>query len=277
VNKIQKSGVFGRTIIGVIAWFLSLLVIIPFLLVIINSLKTSQEASTFNMLLPETFQWGNYWKVIEQAKMFRSFVNSFILAFFPTVICIIVSAMAAFVISRNKDKWNNIFYKFFFLGLIAPVNYVTTVGVLNALKLLNTYMGAILLMTATGIPFAIFLFYGFISSVPKEMDEAGIIDGCGLNRLFLNIILPILKPVTITVFVLNFLGAWNDFMTPLYILNQSSQWGMVLAIYNFYGQYSMDWNLVCAAIILTISPILIIYVLGQKYIISGMTAGAVKG
>jgi raffinose/stachyose/melibiose transport system permease protein len=235
------------------------------------------KASTFNMLLPETFQWSNYWKVIEQAKMFRSFVNSFILAFFPTVICIIVSAMAAFVISRNRDGWNNIFYKFFFLGLIAPVNYVTTVGVLNALKLLNTYMGAILLITATGVPFAIFLFCGFISSVPKEMDEAGIIDGCGLNRLFLNIILPILKPVTITVFVLNFLGAWNDFMTPLYILNQSSQWGMVLAIYNFYGQYSMDWNLVCAAIILTISPILIIYVLGQKYIISGMTAGAVKG
>lgn len=258
-------------------WTLTIVILIPFAIVIINSFKTSAESGAFNLTLPKELRWENYRKVIQEGKLYRAFINSLILSIIPSTIATITSAMGAFVIIRNKTKFNNTMYFFFFLGLIAPINYVPTVKVLQSLKLFNTYAGAVLLIAATGIPFSVFLFCRFISSVPRNLDEAAIIDGCNGFSLFFRVILPILKPVTITSFVLIFLGGWNDFLTPLYVLNTSKKWGMVLAIYNFFGQYERDWNLVCAVIVLSILPIMIVYAFVQKYIISGMTSGAIKG
>ena len=109
------------------------------------------------------------------------------------------------------------------------------------------------------------------------LDEAAIIDGCGPIRLFYSVILPLLAPVIVTAAVLNFVGIWNDFLLPLYYLNNSGYWPMTLAVYNFFGQFQQDWNLVSADIVLTVLPVLLIYLLGQRFIVSGLTAGAVKG
>ncbi|MBZ0294964.1 MAG: carbohydrate ABC transporter permease, partial [Anaerolineae bacterium] len=135
----------------------------------------------------------------------------------------------------------------------------------------------VILYSATQIPFSVFLMYGFIDSVPRELDEAAIIDGCGSVKLFFRIILPLLTPVLVTAGILNFLGVWNDFLLPLYFLNSSTHWPMTLAVYNFFGQYQQDWNLVSADILLTILPVIVIYLVGQRFILSGLSSGAVKG
>ena len=226
--------------------------------------------------LPSEFQWGNYLDVIESASLFRAFGNSMLMAGVSTVIAVLVSAMASYSLSRRRTKAHNFFYLYFFLGLIAPVNYVTTLFTLKFLHLQNTYAGIILEFATLGIPFLVFLYYGFYDNIPRELDEAAVIDGCGSFQLFFRVVFPLLKPATITGLVLNFLGAWNDFVTPLYLLSDNKKLGMINSIYNFFGEHFNDWNMVFADIILTILPILILYICGQKYIVSG-TAGAVKG
>ncbi|WP_233516440.1 carbohydrate ABC transporter permease [Oceanispirochaeta sp. M1] len=179
--------------------------------------------------------------------------------------------------ARNKTKASNFVYSVFLLGLVAPINYISTMKVLQLLHLMNTYMGTYLLYSALYIPFTIFLYYGFVSTIPTQLDDAALIDGCGPFRFFYSIIFPMLKPVTMTAFIINFLNCWNDFIIPLYFLNSSRKWGMIMVMYNYFGQFSSSWNLVSAAMILNLIPVVLVYVLGQKYIISGMTAGAVKG
>jgi len=158
-----------------------------------------------------------------------------------------------------------------------PLSMVTVVKVMRMLHLYNTLLGVILLFTAFMIPLSVFLFYGFIAGIPKELDEAAVVDGAGSIRIFFQIILPVMKPVTATVLMLNFLSAWNDFSIPLYILPDPDKAVVVQQVYNFYGKFTANWNLVSVTILYAIVPIIVVYLLGQKYIISGMTAGSVKG
>lgn len=265
------------TVNVIIAWILSMLVIIPFLLILLNSLKTDVEADVMRLTLPKIIQWSNYRTVIEQANLLKAFLNSLLISAGSVVLSVLASSMAAFVLSRNKDKVNNAIYIFIVLGLVSPINIIPTMQIMNALGVMSTYQGIILLYAGILIPFSTFLFYGFINSIPKELDEAAIIDGTGSLGLFMRIILPLLKPVLITVIVINFMNTWNDFRIPLYVLNDSDKWGLILSVYNFYGTYMSRWNLVSAIILLAIVPILILYLFGQRYIVSGVTAGAVKG
>jgi len=229
------------------------------------------------MSLPSIARWGNYLEVVRTGHLVRAFFNSLLISSTSVAICIVVTSMASFILSRNRSRANRLIYNYFFLGLIAPLNYVTTIHVLKALHIQNTYAGIILVYATLGIPFAMFVYYSFVNSIPREIDEAAIIDGCGPARLFFRVIFPLLKPVTITALVLNFLGAWNDFVSPLYLLNRSDKLGMVNSIYNFFGMHQNEWNLIFANIILSILPILALYLFGQRYIVSGMTTGAVKG
>jgi raffinose/stachyose/melibiose transport system permease protein len=255
---------------------LSFLILVPLYFIIINSFKTVEESRALSFTFPAKFQWGNYAEVIRAGSLVRAFCNSMLMAGVSSVIAVLVSSMAAYALSRRKTKLHNSLYLYFFLGLIAPVNYVTTIFTLKFLHLQNTYPGIILEFAALGIPFLVFLYYGFFDSIPKELDEAAVIDGCGPYALFFRVIFPLLKPATITGMVLNFLGAWNDFVTPLYLLSDNEKLGMTNSIYNFFGEHFNDWNMVFADIVLTVLPIIILYICGQKYIVSG-TAGAVKG
>jgi raffinose/stachyose/melibiose transport system permease protein len=185
--------------------------------------------------------------------------------------------MAAYVLSRNRTRLNRFLYFFIVLGIALPLNFFTLTKVMQWTQLINTRIGIIILFSATQIPFSVFLIYGFVGTVPRDLDEAAIIDGCSPFRLFFSVVLPLLKPVLVTAAVLNFVGVWNDFLLPLYYSNTSDYWPMTLSVYNFFGQYQQSWNLVSADILLTILPVIVIYLLGQRFILSGMTSGAIKG
>lgn len=260
-----------------IACLISLSMVIPLVLMIINSLKDRYQSADMGIELPTKYHFENFITVINEGKLVHSFVNSMTYAGSSVLLGALLASMAAYVFSRNKSKLNKFMYFFIIMGIAMPLNYVSLTKVMQLTHLMNSMIGLCLLYTALQIPFSVFLVYGFISTIPKELDEAGIIDGCSPLRLFFSVVLPLLKPVIVTVMVLSFMGAWNDFTLPLYYSNNASKWPMTMAVYNFFGQFEQQWNLVSADIILTSLPVIIIYLLGQKYIISGMTAGSVKG
>ncbi len=265
-------GAFNHFIILIVA----VITFAPIYLVIVNSVKSSAEASSMSAALPTTLQWSNYATVIERGRLVTAFGNSLLYSSVSTLLGVSIAAMAAYVLSRNRTRFNRAVYYFIIMGIAMPTNFVTLTRVMQVTHLINTQIGMILLYASSLIPFTTFLVYAFVETLPRELDEAAIIDGCSPFRLFVSIIYPLLIPVLITAGVLNFLGIWNDFINPLYYLNNSDYWPMTLAVYNFFGQFSADWNLVSADVVLTIIPVIIVYLLAQRWILSGMVAGAVK-
>ena len=263
--------------VNVFAWIISIILITPLILILINSLKTSEAASYMNLSLPESVQFDNFLTVIQKGKLDTTFFNSLIYSVCSVLICTLTSSMAAYVLSRNRSKANKIIYFIIVLGITMPINFISLMKVMQLLQINNTKVGIILLYSSIQTPFNVFLIYSFVGKIPKDIDEAAIIDGCSPLRLFFSVIFPLLKPVLVTVMVLSFLNTWNEYVLPLYYLGNTNNWPMTLAVYNFFGMYFKDWNLVCADIVLTSLPVIIVYLIGQRYIVSGMTVGAVKG
>ncbi|WP_099466811.1 carbohydrate ABC transporter permease [Konateibacter massiliensis] len=260
-----------------LSFFLSLIVITPIFVLLINSFKTAGEANSMSLALPKVWMVENYKTVIEQGKLVTSFLNGFFYAICSVTIIVAVVSAAAFVIGRNREGVNRFIYYYIIAGIAMPINTLALMKVMQLLQLMNTRLGIILIYAAINIPLSLFLSYGFVETIPREIDEAAIIDGCKPFQLFRIVILPLFKPILSTLFVLNFMTVWNDFMMPLYYLNNSNKWPMTLAVYNFFGVFENSWNLVSADIILTLVPVLIIFILGQKYIVGGVAAGSVKG
>lgn len=274
-GKKKKTAV--NVLKNVLAWMVSLIMLIPLVLIVVNAFKPDAEALTLTLSLPETWTFSNFATVIEKGKLVRSFLNSLLYAGCATVIAVVLGSMAAYIFSRRRDRFNNSVYMYMVLGIVIPINYVALMKVMQVTHLNNSVPGIILLYAATQLPFTVFLIYGFVSKVPTDLDEAAVIDGCGPVRLYFNIILPMLRSSMVTAAVLCFLNTWNEFVMPLYFLNSSEKWPMTLAVYNFFGQYEKSWNLICADILLTCLPVIIMYLVCQKYIVGGQTAGAVKG
>jgi raffinose/stachyose/melibiose transport system permease protein len=262
---------------NILATLISLAMFVPIYLLVVNSLKDAVQSRAMGVELPAGIHLENYLTVIEQGKLGVAFFNSMLYASGATLLVVILSTAAAFVLSRNRSSRNQFLYLFITLGLAMPINYITLTKVMQATHLMNTVVGIVVLYAATKIPFAVFLVYAFVESIPKEIDEAAIIDGCGPLRLFFHVIFPLLTPAWVTAAILSFLDFWSEFILPLYFLQSSTKWPMTLAVYNFFGMFESNWHLVSADIVLTILPVLIVYLMGQRYIISGMTSGAVKG
>ncbi len=262
---------------NIIAWVASLMVIVPMVLIIINSFKADGETMAISAQLPKLWHPENFATVIEKGKLVRSFLNSFLYAGVSTIVTVLFGSMAAYIFSRRRSGFVSFLYMFVILGMVIPINYVALTKVMQLTGLNNTSLGIILLYVAMQTPFTVFLIFGFVSKVPVELDEAAVLDGCSPLRLYFSIVMPLLKPALITASVLCFLNTWNEFTMPLYFLNTSEKWPMTLAIYNFFGQYEMSWNLICADVLLTCAPVIIMYLLCQRYIVGGQTAGAVKG
>ena len=265
-------------LVKVILFICSLFYVVPIWMVLVNSFKAPADANMMSIGFPEdsTIHLENYITVFEEGGIARAFFNGLLEASVSTVIIIIAASACAFVIARMKGKVYSIIYYAFVAGLIVPAAYIPTYLVLNTLNLLDTYSGIILIFSTYGLPMAVFLYVGFIKTIPKELDEAAIVDGCSSFRLFAQIIFPLLKPVTATQFILSFVGAWNDVMNPMFFTN-GSKWALPLTVYNFYGANIKHWNLIFADIVITVLPLVLVYLCCQKHIISGMTAGAVKG
>ena len=271
-----KEKVQSIILTSVIAIF-SLIIIVPLLIMILGSLKNPTEAQMFNLQLPSKIQFSNYIHVIKNGGIGRAFINSMIITVSVVVLQLISASLCAFVISRKKTKYTKFLYNLFLLGMVSPIQIVTTFGVLKALNLLGTFTGVIFVQIAVQLPWTIFVLSGFIRNVPRELDEAAFIDGARPLTMFFRIILPLMKPILGTVLVTTSMTAWNQFMIPMYFLSSSSKWTMPLTVYNFFGQYASNWNYVFADLILTALPITILYLFAQRFVIEGQTAGAIKG
>jgi raffinose/stachyose/melibiose transport system permease protein len=254
-----------------------ILALAPLYIIIVNALKTPYDASSMGVGLPVNPQFGNFGTVIDQGKLVSAFTNSVIYSVGGTVLAVVTSAMAAYVLARHRRRSHQVIYLLLIAGIAIPTNFVTLTKVMQMTGLIDTQLGIILLYAATQIPFSVFLMYAFINTLPQELDEAAFIDGCGPVRTFVSIILPLLTPVLATCAILDMLNLWNEFLMPLYFLNSTANWPMTLAVYNFFGQFQSSWNLVSADVLLTILPMIAIYLIAQRWILSGVSAGSVKG
>jgi raffinose/stachyose/melibiose transport system permease protein len=267
----------GKLLLALLSWALALFFLLPAAVILVNSLKSSGEAATMTLALPSALRLANFATVFQKGNLATTFFNSTVYAAGSAALITVLTLAAAFVLSRRKGRASGLIYFFIVLGTALPTNYVALMKVMKSLALINTRAGMILLYAAIGIPLSLFIGYGYVSTIPREIDEAAVIDGCTPAALLGRVIAPLLKPIAATVFVLSFMASWNDFIMPLYFLNSTSKWPMTLGVYNFFGMYQTQWNLVSADIALTSLPVLLIFVFGQKYIVGGITAGAVKG
>lgn len=266
-----------RFFLNLLVALIGLLIVIPILIVVLGSFKTSAETLVPNLNLPERWMWSNYVYVYEKGKIGRALLNSVFLTTVVVLICLIISALCAFVLSRRKNRYTKAADMLFKMGMIAPMSVIPTLLLMQKLHLSGTYLSAILLYTAINLPWAVFIYSNFMRALPRTLEEAAIIDGCGPFRLFMNIVFPLLKNVTVTNIVVIAMGVWNDFMIPIYFFTSSSKWTLPMSVYNFYGLYFRDWNYVFADLIITSLPMMLLYLFAQKYIVSGLMAGSVKG
>ncbi len=273
--RLRRS--LSRISLTALSWAVVLVFLLPMAVILVNSFKTSAESADMSLALPARMAIANYQSVFQKGNLATTFLNSAIYAAGSSSLIVALTLTAAFVLSRRKGRATNLIYFFIVLGTALPMNYIAVMKVMKTLALINTRLGMVLLYAAIGIPISLFIAYGYISTLPREIDEAAVIDGCTPASLFALVIAPLLTPIASTIFVLNFMSTWNDFIMPLYFLNATRKWPMTLGVYNFFGMYQTQWNLVSADIVLTSLPVLLVFVFGQKYIVGGITAGAVKG
>jgi raffinose/stachyose/melibiose transport system permease protein len=252
--------------------------VVPFAFILLTSLKTRQEAGLLGFSWPTEIALVENFVEVIQARDFMlviAFINSTILTVASVAGIVVLSAMVAFVLQRRKSRWNAFINFLVLSGLIIPPAVVPTIWVLQGINLFDTMFGLILIEVAFGLSFSILLFRAFISTIPREIDEAAIIDGASPLRVFFRIILPLLKPVVVTVVVVQAVQVFNDFVNPLYFLpgNPTVQ----LTLYNFQSQFQTSYNLLFMDILLITIPPLIMFIFFQRQIVAGMTAGAVKG
>ncbi|PWW00940.1 raffinose/stachyose/melibiose transport system permease protein [Paenibacillus cellulosilyticus] len=269
-----------RITLETIAVILSIVIFwVPFFFVILNSLKNKTDAALLDLSWPSSIQWSNYTEVLtaQDHMVIRSFINSTLITLLSIVVLIIVSAMTGYVLQRRNDRWSGIIQFLVMAGLMIPPAVVPTIWVLDSIHLFKTMTGIVLVEVALGISFAVMLFRSFMATIPREIDEAAVVDGCGSLRMFFQIIFPLLMPVTSTVVVLSSVGIYNDFVNPLYFFPGAKNATIQLTLYNFTSMYNTSWNLLFADIILISIPPLILFIFFNKRIVAGMTAGAVKG
>lgn len=246
-------------------------------MMVLGSFKTQGEALHMDLRFPKQFMIENYLHVMKTGNILKGYKNSLIITMITVLLIILFGSMAGIVISRRNDKRMNAVYYYFIFGLTATIQLVTTYFLLLKLHMLETYIGVILVFTAVNLPFAVMTFASFVKGVPREIDEAALIDGCNSFQMFFKILLPIMKPAVITNLIIAAISVWNSFQIPLYLMSSSDRTTIPMMVYNFYGLYARDWQYVFAAIMFTILPIVLLYLCLQKYIVEGMTAGAIKG
>jgi raffinose/stachyose/melibiose transport system permease protein len=268
--------------VGIVAILASIVVfIVPFAFIFLMSAKNAQEASLFAFSLPQQgwHLWENFLAVWETRDyvLLRAFINSTILTVASVTIMVVFAAMVGYVLQRRKSRWNHVVNFFVLAGLIVPPAVVPTIWVMQTLGIFKTMPGMILIEATFGLSFCILLFRAFVSTIPRELDEAAIIDGAGPMRLFFTVVLPLLKPVVVTVIVVQAVAVFNDFVGPLYFLPGDANATVQLTLYNFQSQAVSQWNLLFMDILLITIPPLIMYIFFNRQIVAGMTSGAVKG
>ncbi|HLP23712.1 MAG TPA: carbohydrate ABC transporter permease [Microbacteriaceae bacterium] len=263
--------------------FASVLAVIyafPFLVVLINAFKEKRSILNDPLGLPNSFKIDNFLLAIKRMGYWQALGNSLLITVISVVAIIITSSMLAYYLSRSKSRFSSITFLVLVASMIVPFQalMIPFVGLFGAkgLNLPGNQFTIAFFYVGFGVALSTFLYHGFISNIPYELDEAAAIDGAGPFTVFRKIILPMLGPVTATVAIINALWIWNDFLLPAITLLDNDQKTLPLKTFVFYGKYTSDYGLAMAGLLLSVIPILIFYFMMQKRIISGISAGAVK-
>jgi raffinose/stachyose/melibiose transport system permease protein len=267
--------------LGILAIGVTIVVfVVPLLFMALTAMKDRREASRLEFSWPTNFALVENFQEVLSARRFMlvtAFVNSTILTVASVAIMVVLAAMVAWVLQRRRSRWNPLINFLILSGLIIPPAVVPTIWVLQGLGLFKTLPGLILIEVAFGLSFCIMLFRAFISTIPRELDEAAVIDGCGPVRLFFRVIFPLLRSVIVTVIVVQSVAVFNDFQHPLYFLPGDANATVQLTLFNFQSQFTTAYNLLFMNILLITIPPLVMYLFFNRQIVAGMTAGAVKG
>ena len=280
----------GRQIaLEIVTFLLFVLFMMPFIIVVMNSMRTNVEIINQPVGAPEnpaqlftniSDVWNN-----PNFNFLASLKDSVLITVLSLAVISIFSSMAAWVLVRNKTRWSNLLFLMYVAAMVIPFQVVMfplltwfkQVGDFLHIPMLRSYQGIIFAYLGFGEAMSIFIFHGFIKSVPLELEEAADIDGCSRAGTFFRIVLPLLQPVFVTVLVLNGLWIWNDYLLPLLVLGASGNIRTIpLAVQGFNGAYVKQWNLIMTSTLLAMTPIIILYLFAQKYIVQGMVDGSIK-
>jgi raffinose/stachyose/melibiose transport system permease protein len=283
-NKIIAKNVAELLTLGLMAFFIA-----PLILVLINAAKTNNEIISQPLALPQN--WGvlitNITSILNNVNIrySQALVNSIIITFFSLAGITIFSAMAAWVLLRTKTKLSTAIFMMFVAAMVIPFQVVMFplvkwFGIFQqatGITMLRSYFGIIVAYIGFGSSMSIFMFHGFMKSIPHEIEEAAYMDGCGKIRTFFYIVLPILKPIYVTILILNGIWIWNDFLLPMLVLGKGTPvQTLPLAVNNFAGAFLVSWDLMMTAILMALIPVVFFFLSAQKHIIKGMVEGSVK-
>jgi raffinose/stachyose/melibiose transport system permease protein len=255
-----------------------LLFIMPFYLMVINSFKTTQQFINAPFSLPENFGFHNYISAFEKMNYMSAITNSLIITLTSVFFILLTSSMAAYFLVRNKRRFNQIIFAILVASMIVPFQaiMIPLVSIYGKLGLMNSRWILILMYAGFGQAFAIFILHGFIKNIPVELEEAAFIDGSGKIRTFFQIVFPLLKPPLLTVVILDILWIWNDYLLPSLVLLSPADRTLPLSTFSFFSSYSVDYAPLMAGIVLSILPVLAMYLFSQKQILKGIVQGAIK-
>lgn len=269
----------NNIILGIVGVLLALLFLSPFYLVIVNSLKTMKGIFIDTMGLPfgKYFDLGNFAVAFERLDFLRVFKNSLLITVSSTVLIVIASGMAAWTLVRTKTWYSNALFLLFAAAMLVPFQSVMLplVRLMGQLNFLNP-LGLVFMYLGFGSSLSIILYHGFIKSIPLELEEAAIIDGCNVFQVFYIVVLPLLKPISVTVSILNVMWIWNDFLLPQLTINKPEWATIPLKMFFFFGQYSKQWHYALAGLLISMLPVVIFYFFAQKQIVKGVMQGSIK-
>jgi raffinose/stachyose/melibiose transport system permease protein len=254
--------------------------VIPFAFIVLTAVKDRQQSADLNFAWPHQFRIVQNFVEVIKARDYMlviAFINSTVLTVVSVAGMVILAAMAGFVLQRRRSRWNGLINFLVLSGLIIPPAVVPTIWVLQKLGLFKTMPGLILIEIAFGLSFCILLFRAFVATIPRELDEAAVIDGAGPLGLFFRVIFPLLRSVIVTVIVVQSVAVFNDFTNPLYFLPGDQNATVQLTLYNFNSQFSTQYNLLFMNILLITIPPLVMFLFFNRQIVAGMTSGAIKG
>ncbi|SEL56409.1 carbohydrate ABC transporter permease [Paenibacillus sp. OK003] len=259
-------------------YVLLLVFLTPFLMIVMNSFKSTQQFVENPLSLPTSFQFGNYVSAFENMDFLQGFMNSLIITVLSVLFILIFSSMTGYLFVRFKWRINGIIFFVMLASLALPfqVLMIPLVMLYGNMNLLDTKGILLFMYLGFGVPFGVFTFHGFIKGIPFELEESAFIEGSSRVRTFFQIVLPLLKPVFVTLVVLDVLWIWNDYLLPSLVLLSPDHKTLPLSTYNFFSSYSVDYAPLMAGLIMTIVPVLLLYLFLQKQIIQGITEGALK-
>lgn len=271
-NHVRKGLLFVVTLILLAAF------IVPLLMIVINSFKERLDVVRNPFSLPKTFSRDNYIEAFTMMNYSHALMNSLIVTVFSVFLIVVFAAMLAYYLVRWKGKINHAILMMLVASMIIPFQalMIPFVSIYGNLGLLNSKFALMYFYLGFGLGLATFMYHGFVKGVPKELEEAAMIDGASRLRVFAQVVFPILKPITTTIVILDVLWIWNDFLLPSLVLISDESRTLPLSTFYFFGQYTSNYNTAMAGLVLSILPVLVFYLLMQKQIIRGVTEGAVK-